>query len=355
MIVIPAFLRTLPVIKPIGCQALTMPYHLSLNNLVFFLTFLFPHISVSLGLACDKVIADGITWDLSLLGGPKSVMHTVNELVSLKNTTYTIDICQGLILKEKKTGEKLCPFGSRVCAMERIVNDNTSILERGWPIAGELKEHSGGHIDEKWERLKTSSSYTDTLTEGVKLEMHGGFMFRDDGKKRSQKAVVEFICDHTRNGTENLINPDDEYVLPSPQNLALALDSNKTAKTNENVLDPNLPSLTFVEYNQEGQNLDTLYLSWRTKFACEDAKEQKSIKERHWGFFSWFFLFLFLSLVAYFVFAIWINFNRDGARGWDLLPHSDTIQDIPYLFKDWIRRVLSTLQRSGSRRGYAAV
>ncbi|POS82609.1 hypothetical protein EPUL_004385, partial [Erysiphe pulchra] len=305
-----------------------MLHPLDLSILVFFFAILFPEISLSLGLVCDKAIADGITWDLSLLGGPKSVMHTIDELVSLKNTTYTIDICQGLVLKERKTGEKLCPFGSRVCAMERIVHDNTSILERGWPIAGELKEHSGGHIDEKWERLKTSSSATNTEVEGVRLEMNGGFMFRDNGKKRPQKAVVEFICDHNRIGTENLINPEDEYIIPSPQNTIL----------------------TFVEYNQDREDLDVLYLSWRTKFACEDAKEQKRIKEHHWSFLSWFFLIVFLSMVAYFVFAIWLNFNRDGARGWDLLPHSDTIQDIPYLFKDWIRRVLNTIQGSGSRR-----
>lgn len=332
-----------------------MLHPLDLSILVFFFAILFPETSVSLGLVCNKAIADGITWDLSVLGGPKSVMHTIDELVSLKNITYTIDICQGLILKERKTGEKLCPFGSRVCAMERIVNDNTSILERGWPIAGELKEHSGGHIDEKWERLKTSSSTSNMEIEGVKLEMNGGFKFRDNGEKRPQKAVVEFICDHNRIGTENLVNPEDEYILPSPQSTKMVESYNKTAKTNENKIDPNLSSLTFVEYNQDREDLDVLYLSWRTKFACEDAKEQKSTKEHHWSFFSWFFLVIFLSLAAYVIFAIWLNFNRDGARGWDLLPHSDTIQDIPYLFKDWMRRVLNTIQGNGSRRGYAAV
>ena len=39
-----------------------------------------------------------------------------------------------------------------------------------------------------------------------------------------------------------------------------------------------------------------------------------------------------------------LNYNRYGARGWDLLPHGDTIRDVPYLFKDWMRRVLNTIQ-----------
>lgn len=40
---------------------------------------------------------------------------------------------------------------------------------------------------------------------------------------------------------------------------------------------------------------------------------------------------------------------------WDLLPHSDTIRDLPYLLKDFVRRVISTVQGGGSRGGYSAV
>lgn len=50
-----------------------------------------------------------------------------------------------------------------------------------------------------------------------------------------------------------------------------------------------------------------------------------------------------------------MNYSRYGARGWDLLPHGDTIRDIPYLMKDWGRRVFSTVQGAGSRGGYSAV
>ena len=63
----------------------------------------------------------------------------------------------------------------------------------------------------------------------------------------------------------------------------------------------------------------------------------------------------FLLIAGYLIFSSWINFTRYGARGWDLLPHSDTIRDIPYLLKDWIRRVLNTVQGTGSRGGYSAV
>lgn len=63
----------------------------------------------------------------------------------------------------------------------------------------------------------------------------------------------------------------------------------------------------------------------------------------------------FLFIAAYLIFGSWLNYNRYGARGWDLLPHGDTIRDIPYIFQDWLRRVVNTLQGAGSRGGYSAV
>lgn len=64
---------------------------------------------------------------------------------------------------------------------------------------------------------------------------------------------------------------------------------------------------------------------------------------------------LFLGTATYLVFGSWLNYSRYGARGWDLLPHGDTIRDIPYIFQDWLRRVVNTLQGTGSRGGYSAV
>jgi len=64
---------------------------------------------------------------------------------------------------------------------------------------------------------------------------------------------------------------------------------------------------------------------------------------------------LFLAVAAYLIFGSWLNYNRYGARGWDLLPHGDTIRDIPYIMSDWGRRVMNTVQGGGSRGGYSAV
>lgn len=63
----------------------------------------------------------------------------------------------------------------------------------------------------------------------------------------------------------------------------------------------------------------------------------------------------FLGIAAYLIFGSWLNYNRYGARGWDLLPHGDTIRDVPYLFRDWSRKVVETVQGGRSRGGYSAV
>ena len=67
------------------------------------------------------------------------------------------------------------------------------------------------------------------------------------------------------------------------------------------------------------------------------------------------FYSVFMGVAAYLIFGSWLNYNKYSARGWDLVPHSETIRDIPYLLRDWIRRVVNTIQGGGSRGGYSVL
>ena len=64
---------------------------------------------------------------------------------------------------------------------------------------------------------------------------------------------------------------------------------------------------------------------------------------------------VFLGVATYLIFGSWLNYNRYGARGWDLVPHGDTIRDIPYILKDMGRNVVNTVSGPGPRGGYSAV
>jgi hypothetical protein len=77
---------------------------------------LFPFLTEARGnIVCDDIVAGGKTWDLSGLGGPKSVLHTKGdgEGPSLKNVTYTVDICKPLRRSGRVDREKECPHDTR--------------------------------------------------------------------------------------------------------------------------------------------------------------------------------------------------------------------------------------------------
>lgn len=62
-----------------------------------------------------------------------------------------------------------------------------------------------------------------------------------------------------------------------------------------------------------------------------------------------------MLMATYLIFGSWLNWNRYGARGWDLLPHGDTIREFPYLVKDWGKSIVGAVQGHGARGGYSAV
>jgi len=207
--------------------------------------------------------------------------------------------------------------------------------------------NSGMTLDTKWERLKSSTAAGDKDKEGLRGTFHGG-SHSTGGKKKKQAAVIELLCDHDRTGLEGV-----------------KLFGSEKSKRDGDKAAEDLPSLTFVSYITANENEDVLHMTWKTKHACEDNFSKggggSSSPSAHWGFFTWLLIIIFLATAAYLVFGSWLNYSKNGARGWDLLPHSDTIRDVPYLLRDWARRVIDTFSSGGSiqlgssRGGYAAV
>ncbi|KFY52520.1 hypothetical protein V496_08383 [Pseudogymnoascus sp. VKM F-4515 (FW-2607)] len=284
------------------------------------------------------MLADKHNFDLSALDGPHSVMHSVEQPPSWLNTTYTINICRPLVPDSNVKKDERCPGPTRVCAIERLVHEETTTISRVIPIAGDLQNFDGGSLlDATYTRLRTAPSPADQAREGIRVELHGGYY-----NKRKQRAVVEFLCDPDVTGVEE----EEES----------ALDVYRRAEEGGNGTTKATKPLVFKKYGPEGAKgeVDVLTLEWRTKFACENV-EGGGKEKGSWGFFTWFIIIGFLSIATYLIFGSWLNYNRYGARGWDLLPHGDTIRDVPYLVKDWSRRVFNTVQDSGSRGGYSAV
>ncbi|TVY71387.1 Autophagy-related protein [Lachnellula suecica] len=333
------------------------------------LTLLFPFLSAADGnFDCNNLLKDKVPFDFSSLGDARSVMVSNSDKSAVyTNTTYTIDLCRPLKRVGKIEKEFQCPHGTRLCAIEREIDKDGSHdhITNAFPIAGQLLGQGGYNMDAKWERLKASKSHADEGKEGLRLELNGGVRVVGE-KKRKQKAIIEFLCDPEKTGLENLYDPEDKYDDS---------DDNKVEKREEETddgdkgdgekedankgYDPEASSLRYIGYGEDGgdASIDVLRLEWTTRHACEGEKQKEDAeKKAGWGFFTWFILIAFLSTATYLIFGSWLNYNRYGARGWDLLPHGDAIRDVPYLLKDWMRRVINTVQGSGgSRGGYAAV
>lgn len=313
-------------------------------------------------LDCKKVVVDGQTFDFGKLAGPHTVVTTESKPPSYYNTTYTLDICAPLKRKDKVEKDFECPEGSRVCAIVHHWNADKKAdeVEQVIPIAG----GSAGGDYESWEakRLQPTggeggSSDSQDKDKGVQITLKGAALYQ----QREQLAVVDFRCSPKLDGTEGEWESEDEYVKPSADNGGDDKDKDQKPPTGgggepEKQRKKDGAALIWDGYKRSADDkTDTLYLTWYSKYACEAIGEGPGQESSHWGLFTWLVVLVFLAIATYLIFGSWLNYNRYGARGWDLLPHGDAIRDIPWLLKDWTRRVLNTVQSSGSRGGYSAV
>ncbi|KAM0249174.1 hypothetical protein ACHAQJ_009154 [Trichoderma viride] len=343
------------------------------------LSFLLAPVHAAAMLSCDKIRVDGHNFDLSPLGGPHSVVTSRFESSTdaHQNTTYTVDICQPLKKSGKAKSKEECPNGTRVCAITRFLKGDQDSVTKVVAIAGGLENSGGSQFEYEATRLKNSDSNSDSQKEGLRLVLKGGKhpLNGPVSERRDQKAVIEFLCDPDKTGTEGEWASEDEYEK-APATKRRAEDDKKEKDDKggdegdkdddgkdssvEHQLKNENAALVWEDYAKE-KDSDVLRLTWYTKYACEkrdggkDDDNEPGNSSASWGFFTWFVIIVFLGIAAYLIFGSWLNYNRYGARGWDLLPHGDTLRDIPYLLKDWTRRVLNTVQGAGSRGGYSAV
>ena len=304
-------------------------------------------------LDCKKILVDGQKFNFEKLGGPKTVHNIESKPPSIVNTTFTVDLCDPLKKEKDTKKEQNCLTGTRVCAKEYDYPAGAGeVLSRVIPIAGEYTASHGRALDPKYTRLKDSASNSEGK-EGVVIELHGG-KYPESKKGIAQKAIIEFLCDRDVTGNEGF---EGESALVDSLNYGAM----ERRDDDEDEDTPDLPnpdkgkSLKFLSYGRVG-DIDVLRLQWRTEFACEGAADKPSGDgSGGWGFFTWFLIIVFLLVAAYIIFGSWLNYNRYGARGWDLIPHGDTIRDIPYIVKDWGSNVADRLKGGDSRGGYSAV
>ncbi|OOF95464.1 hypothetical protein ASPCADRAFT_207951 [Aspergillus carbonarius ITEM 5010] len=324
----------------------------SLSTLLF-TSALLPGLASASGFDCKHINVDSFKYDLSALGGVHTLYHVDETEEYTVNTTYVLNICN--ILKgAAHRGHLKCPTSKNICGFQyKTALDSHKEESMVFPIVG--LDHLGhGSKDPEITRLKK----IDSAQEGILVKLSGGEYYDEEQqKKKDAGAVIEFQCDPDRSGLEGLQTTEDTEA--EERRRRRADENNENNNEGNGTIPLGDRSLQFTSFGPADDDSYVLKLNWRTRYACDNYKDEPDQQtgdgSSHWGFFTWLIIILFLGIAAYLIFGSWLNYNRYGARGWDLLPHGDTIRDIPYLFQDWLRRVVNTLQGTGTRGGYSAV
>ncbi|KAI5803934.1 autophagy-related protein 27 [Geopyxis carbonaria] len=318
---------------------------------------------------CESVVTvgkDKLKYNFHSLGGVHELMTSVAGDPATKNTTWQINPC-GPILKEKETEEKGkgCQHGTQVCGIVR------EIFEGKDPIISDVIPVAKQPVQIKTTRLKDSDSPEDRGKDGLRVKLSGSKY----AHKIPQQAIIDFECDMNRTGLEKQKEQKEKKVKREEKEEGGEGEGEDDNDDKEvDIPEEDKASLQFIAYDQPGSGVHTLRLKWLTKWACEEVVRDPKKGEdgnkggdgdngdggkadggSHWGFFTWIFIIAFLGIAAYLIFGSWLNYNRYGERGWALLPHGDTIRDLPYLMKDFLRKIVSTIQGHGGRGGYSAV
>ena len=147
----------------------------------------------------------------------------------------------------------------------------------------------------------------DGKKEGLRLTLQGGTTYQ----QRAQRTVIEFRCNPDLEGTEAEWESIDEYVPAEKKNTRREEDKKDGDKKDEDKKeggkkdedkggDESAPekqlkkdgaALIWGGYKREkdgnGDDMDTLHLTWYTKHACDAAVDEPVGESTHWGFFTW--------------------------------------------------------------------
>lgn len=141
----------------------------------------------------------------------------------------------------------------------------------------------------------------DGKKEGLRLTLAGGTTYQ----QRAQRTVVDFRCNPDLEGTEGEWESVDEYVPGKEDGKKSERreedkkdddkkddDKKEGESTPERQLKKDGAALVWEGYKREkdadGKDMDTLYLAWYTKHACDAAVDEPASESSSWGFFTWF-------------------------------------------------------------------
>lgn len=240
--------------------------------------------------SCSNIKAGGNTYDLSGLDHTILATSEADTPPSITNSTVYINPCGPVDVKE-------CANDAQVCLVERVKLDKKVIVTKVVNVVSE--------------ELGTNS----TIQPGFNGEQ--GFDVQYSGTKWGDEEVFADIS--YRCSQELYVEwPSQRYFS---SNVFLQISSPEIC-VNSGTTPPSPP---------------------------------KKEKSGGWGFFSWFFFLLFIGTAVY-AFQFWrTNYAHDfGGGRIDFESIAELVRDVPYLVRDFLRKLADTFAGAG-RSGYSAI
>ncbi|KAJ7770223.1 autophagy-related protein 27 [Mycena maculata] len=252
----------------------------------------------------------GLNYDLTYLPEEQTVTRLRQTPPTSEVDSVRLSLCSDLKPQEGVPETDQCPSGTRVCFTKINRKDDLDRIVSVIPIAQALALNPS---------LSALSS-----TKGLAILLHGGSYPHPINVTDTQQSVnITLLCD-----------PDsDKESAP-----------------------------VFTSY--DGARLE---LQWSHPAGCpsqgdngndENEDERPGNTKSGSGLSSvgWFLLLLLLAFATYMGLGAYYNYSTYGSSGLDLIPHRDFWMEVPYMLKDVLSHLCSTVRpRRPSNRGYIAV
>ncbi|GJJ06439.1 hypothetical protein Clacol_000631 [Clathrus columnatus] len=257
-------------------------------------------------LSCDAPITvNGAHYDIQQLAGQHSAKYFEESPPSQYENVITFNICQDIEKSSTLPDSDQCPTGSRACftKINKKEGENDRIVSV-IPIAetSVLKPKYSIINGTYRTTYEISSNDFETVSfaapEALSIYLHGS-TFSVNGKSISPMLNLTLLCNKDGSSDPSFISFENGIAI----------------------------------------------VEWKTPVGCQasETKEPGNTDPPEPDTGS--------GIGAYY------NYNHFGASGWDLIPHRDFWREVPYLFRDFIDHLCTTLRPGyqGSRRGYVAV
>ncbi|KAK9367606.1 autophagy-related protein 27 [Lipomyces kononenkoae] len=260
---------------------------------------------------CNAIV-DGASLNLTSVAGDHFVKLTRNTPPSMTTMTWGINLCAPLTINDQIAVNMQCNDGTQVCGVQTVALEGQDpVITQVIPVSGDLN----GAIAQYEAHRLTGANSAQNSQAALQVRLTGGTW----GEVSDMETNIDFVCD---TALKDVTYDDDGNTI----------------------------GLRVMGWDEK-----TLHLQWNTSAVCDQQLvqvQQATTQSTAWSVFKYILIAVLLVLVAYLAITACVNYSR-GARGVDLLPSSQAIIDIPYVARDFVKKVGSGFSTNSSRDGYA--